>query len=99
MIRLNRTIPKTVIEAVGEVYDISYAKIVGYDRTPYVSEARHVVMHCLIELGYSYSETGRILNKDHSSVIHAVKKWKHNKDFINVVGFVLKKIGETNEAD
>ena len=49
---------------------------------------RNYLYKYLVESGYTLSETGRIFNKDHASVIHGVKQYELFKDdemFLDVV--------------
>jgi chromosomal replication initiation ATPase DnaA len=51
---------------------ISWSQIVGDQRSHEVVTARHLAMHMLDKRGYTCSEIGRILDKDHSTVLRSL---------------------------
>jgi hypothetical protein len=55
--------------------NVSWARIVGRQRSRQVVAARWLTMHMLYEAGYSLSDIGRCLSKDHSTVLHARDSW------------------------
>ena len=58
--------------------DISWARITGRQKSQEVVNARWLVMHMLYQRGYSLSEIGRLLNRDHSTVMHARDAWNEH---------------------
>ena len=53
----------------------SVEDILGPSRDPFLVRTRHQAMHEVRKkTGASFPVIGRIFNRDHSSVIHAVKK-------------------------
>jgi hypothetical protein len=48
----------------------------GQNRHGPIVRARSEVFFALISNGYGYAETGRICGRDHTTVIHGVRKWK-----------------------
>ena len=65
-----------IIKLVCQTFKISPAALSGKGRTHHLALGRQVAMYLLrIEGGLRYTEIGKILgNKDHSTVIHAIKK-------------------------
>ena len=55
--------------------EISWPRIVGRQKSQDVVNARWLVMHMLYQRGYSLSEIGRLLNRDHTTVMHARDAW------------------------
>ena len=54
---------------------ISWGRITGKQRAQEVVNARWLAMHMLYQRGYSLSEIGRLLGKDHTTVLHARDSW------------------------
>lgn len=71
---------KQAINDVCKDYDITYEQIISPTRMRTVSLPRQVAMFKLHQLGYSLVEIGKIFNKDHTTVIHAVRKIEKQKD-------------------
>jgi len=60
----------------SEKYGVSQEIILGRDRSALASEARMYAMWRMHEAGYSYLVCGRYFGRDHTTIIHAVKKMK-----------------------
>ena len=77
---------KQIIEFVAEKMDLDVNDVLGSRRNPELVLVRQLAMYfCRTLLGLSYPELGRIFGgKDHSTVIHAIKKiqylQEHDKD-------------------
>lgn len=56
--------------------DVTWEIIRGQNRHGPIVRARAEVFFALISNGYGYAETGRICGRDHTTVIHGVRKWK-----------------------
>ena len=67
---------RDIMEAVARHYGLSADDLVGDKRHPQLVLARQIAMYaCRRHLGLSYPELGRAFGgRDHSTVIHAVKK-------------------------
>ena len=65
-----------IIKLTCQTFKVSPAALEGKGRTHHLALARQVAMYLLrVEGGLRYTEIGKILgNKDHSTVIHAIKK-------------------------
>ena len=70
---------KQAIDEVCEDYNITYEQIISPTRLRIISLPRQVAMYKLHQLGYSLMEIGKIFNKDHTTVIHAVRKIEQQK--------------------
>ncbi|WP_243357676.1 helix-turn-helix domain-containing protein [Fundidesulfovibrio terrae] len=73
-----RTTPTVILEQVGRRFNLDAKTILGSKRTKDIVLARQVAMLlCREELGLSYPALGKLFGgKDHSTVLHAVKKIK-----------------------
>lgn len=62
------------LEVVAEWFDISIKDILGYRRSRNIVNARSVVAFILRNnTSMSLPEIGTLINRDHTSVIHAVR--------------------------
>ncbi|QLH13571.1 hypothetical protein HYQ43_04635 [Paracoccus pantotrophus] len=48
--------------------------IMGHDRRPRIVAARHLAMRVAHDAGVPLAEIGRVMGRDHTSVMHAVRK-------------------------
>ena len=66
-----------VAEAVAKAHDVSVALLKGKSRNKNVCRARHEAFSiCHHSLGHSYPTIGRFFNKDHTTVLHGIRR--HN---------------------
>ena len=88
-----------VIDVVSEVTGISKKDIRSTSRKAEVVLARNTVMYLMNTcLGQTTKKTGRFVNRDHATCIHAVKVMrgyidlynKHNVDDLGVVGKLME---------
>lgn len=56
------------------VYGTTAKKVRGDCRDALNVRARHAVMRRLHEDGFSFAQIGRWMNRDHTTVLHAVRK-------------------------
>lgn len=68
-----RVVLRTVIDSARE-YEVSAQDILGESRTRSIAQARQVVFYRLHTSGFSLSQIGRLLQRDHSTVLHGVRK-------------------------
>lgn len=62
------------LEIVSEAFEVSVTKLMERGRQMRVCMARWVVMRILRdEVGYSWSDVGRMMGLDHGTVMHGVK--------------------------
>jgi len=73
---LQKADQEKIIKLVCQTFKISPSALSGKGRTHHLALGRQVAMYLLrIEGGLRYTEIGKLLgNKDHSTVIHAIKK-------------------------
>jgi hypothetical protein len=68
---------KGIAQTVARYYGIPFEDIVSKARTAEMIRPRHVAMYLSRELTpRSFSDIGKVLNKDHSCVMHGVSKLK-----------------------
>ena len=64
------------IDAIAEMYNYTLADILGKGKTKALVKVRRKCVVMLREKGYSTTEIGRIMNRDHSTIIHSLQKSK-----------------------
>lgn len=64
-----------IVRAVCRIFKITRADLTGPDRQHYFSRARHVAMALCAKLSRdSTSQIGRMLDRDHTTVLHGIHK-------------------------
>ncbi len=93
---LSRKHPVRVLELVGEAFGTSAIVIVSHDRHRMIAQARFGVMWVLRELGHSYPEIGRIIQRDHTTAIQGVKRAnsmrEKDSEFLRLTDNVLQEV-------
>ena len=64
------------MEAIAKEYGYTAADVVGKNRQKKLVEVRRKCVVMLRAKGYSTTEIGRIMNRDHSTICHALKMSK-----------------------
>ena len=92
--------PKVVISLVAEAFGLEPADLTGTGRSRRVVTARHAAMYAL-RLGHpdmSSVEIGRLMSKDHSTVLHALAKMESEADkrpwLISKIAWALERAAE-----
>jgi chromosomal replication initiator protein len=62
------------IEHLAEGYGYTVADILGQKRHRHLVFVRNLCVFMLRNKGYSTTEIGRIMNRDHSTIVHALNK-------------------------
>lgn len=62
--------PDVIINAVCQVYEVSALALRGPSRRQWIVEARMAAIVLLRESGMSLHNCGRVLRRDHSSILH-----------------------------
>lgn len=71
----SKAAPPEVISAVSKYYSLNKRVLLGESRTHAIALPRQILMYLLrLELGLPLEEVGRLIGRDHSTVIHAVDK-------------------------
>ena len=67
--------PVEVISAVSSYFSVNKRDLLGKSRARIVAHPRQVLMYLLrIELNLPLQEVGRVIGRDHTTVMHAVEK-------------------------
>ncbi|MDR0887376.1 MAG: chromosomal replication initiator protein DnaA [Candidatus Nomurabacteria bacterium] len=73
----NQLSPKQVIDKIAHIFQISASDILSTSRTKHIAEIRQLVMYIMyVDLGLSYPKIGHEFGKDHTTVLHSVRKIK-----------------------
>ena len=64
----------TIIDHIASEYGYDRHDVVGKRRFKVLVEIRHECIKFFRERGHSTPEIGRILNRDHSTIVHALQK-------------------------
>jgi chromosomal replication initiator protein len=68
---------KAIIDEVALYWDVSSEDLLGPCRARDFTTPRFEAMHRMREeLGFSYPHIGRVFNRDHTSVLHGIRRWK-----------------------
>lgn len=74
-IKRNSISPKQVIDKVAKYYDLTGKELYGTSRVKNIKDARQVAMFLLKDqLGLSTVRIGQEFNKDHTTIMHGIKK-------------------------
>jgi chromosomal replication initiation ATPase DnaA len=66
----------TIIDAVSQARGVSHDEILGFGRFAHIVRARHECFGMAHSRGFTATEIGRAMNRDHSSVSHGIRKWQ-----------------------
>lgn len=66
-----RPLPSEIIEAVCREWDVPKQRLIERRRPQTVNEARHVAFYLMRRFGYSLTQCGHALQRDHTTVVHA----------------------------
>lgn len=66
---------REVVAALLSVHSITWAELTGPCRAGWLVQVRHLIMAVLVARGNSRSQVGRWIGRDHSSVIHGVRRF------------------------
>ncbi len=63
-----------IVESVADRHGISVAALLSRRRSQLFAVARQDLMSCLWASGLAYAEIGRLLGRDHTTVIYGVRR-------------------------
>lgn len=70
----NRPREKRIIEKIAKAYGVTPREITGSSRALPLVYARQAAIYWVHRrMGYAKKQTGRVFNRDHTTVIHAIK--------------------------
>lgn len=67
---------REVVIPVLKKYSIPWEMIIGPRKYGHLISVRHEIFHVLREHGYSYGKISIICKRDHSTIMHGVKRHK-----------------------
>ena len=88
---INPANPDEILLEVSKYYGITVTQILGRSRKKEIKNPRHIVCYILTKRGYSLSTVGKIMGRDHSTIINS-RDWviynlyempESDKNFIN----------------
>ncbi|ADE19876.1 chromosomal replication initiator protein DnaA [Mycoplasma crocodyli MP145] len=92
--------PDTILDAVSKYYKIPKKDMLGKTRKKEVIIARHIAMSLIkMHLKLTLEEIGKIFNKDHSTVINAIRKiesQENDKSLKNALSYLNEEIFKLN---
>jgi chromosomal replication initiator protein len=68
-----------IIDHIASDYGYDRHEVIGKRRFKVLVEIRHECIKFFREQGFSTTEIGRILNRDHSTIVHALQKMAQEK--------------------
>lgn len=68
--------PKEIIKITEEKYGLQEGTLISKIRTKGVVRARAEVARCMHEKGFSTTEIGNKLNRDHTTIINLLRKFR-----------------------
>jgi chromosomal replication initiator protein len=89
-----------IVDAAAQEFGVRAEELLARNRRPEVARARQVAMYLAHELGReSSAEIGRELRRDHSTVLHAIKRVEaelpHDLGLQSAVDNVRQRLGQT----
>ncbi len=70
------TTGREVLRRVSEAHGVPIDAIIGTRRFPYLVSARQDAVDRLTELGWSQHKIGKLLNRDHTSILNLQRRGK-----------------------
>jgi len=88
-----QTSEEEIVNRVCEHFKITYDQLVSKNRVRARVDARSVVMYLLMQRGYTNKEAGKVVKRDHSTVIHSCKKVEGLMEFDQQFKELVKSFG------
>jgi len=90
-----------IIQTVSDIVGVSVKDVCSKNRTMEVADARFIIFYLLREAHYSFNRIARMFDRNHTSVIHGVKKVKQVERLNNMMLYIdheiYKKLIDENE--
>lgn len=90
--------PTRVIATAGHHFSVSADDITGPGRSHDIVDARHVAAWLLRESGWSFPQIGEAMGKDHTTVMHGVKRVDKTPELIAVAAAIRGQLVESSEV-
>lgn len=95
--QLRRITVSIIVDTVCELYNVNKNHLIGRVRTSDIVLFRAAIVSIARDQGRSFPHIGRILGRDHSSIIHLHKKYSTRKEVIEIVDRVMPFLLEATE--
>ena len=69
---------RAIVTEVALAFGVTVEDIMGRSKVPKITKARSVAMVALRQQNFSLHEVGRFFDRDHGTILHAMKTVKHN---------------------
>lgn len=80
---------RDIITHAAEVTEVSRENILGKSRVKKLAQIRHAICLVCREQGYSFTQIGAVMGRDHTTIVHSAKVARdaitRNKDFADLV--------------
>lgn len=64
------------VSEIADRHEVELHEVLGLTRRRNVVNARHEAMSALHDQGMTYPQIGRFFGRDHTTVMHGVKRWR-----------------------
>ena len=68
---------RNLIKTVAKAYGFTYEDMIGRNKTHYCVVARQHCYATLLNCGLSYSAVGRLMDRDHTTVMHGIEQHEY----------------------
>ena len=82
MLREDHKFVQPIVEAISTVYCVSIDDLMGRSKSYKYAKARKHLYWCILRYfpSITYSEAGRIMGRDHATILHGSKSFNNNQD-------------------
>lgn len=88
-----------LIQVIVSRFGVKEKQLLGNERHKEVAEARWILMFILRLFNYSYPSIGRMVNKDHSSVMYGCKRVEQSKELKEIAEEIKGLIGNVEQIE
>ncbi len=82
---------RDILNAVCEQYGYTIKELISRKRQKTLVESRHVAMYmCRRYIGMSYNEIGDIFNRDHSTIVYVLHKFKVEENLGKMADYIAR---------
>lgn len=89
---MNEVHLKKIIEIIAQEFDITPEMLLSLKRTEDIVRARHTLYKTIYRLGSNKVQTGKILSKDHTTILHGLKVYRNLYDTDENFRYRAKKV-------
>jgi signal recognition particle subunit SEC65 len=100
LVQKDYEVQRDIVEAIAGHFGVSLDDILSHHRNREVVLARHIAEYILRENGLSFLNIGRLMNKDHTTMVHAHKKFcekmKTDKEISRIVSKINAELAKNS---